>query len=301
MRNISLYKSLSEDDLKQVFTSKISFYFKNDSIKEDLDVAETNGNTYSLESSNGLWDSIENGLGINISIELINKDKIFTTCYLDSVVAVCAFIYSNESKFKKVSKLFEIDCNTNNQVFENDIYIDKETITGSLCIEFHLFLLKSGNGSSNSINNTKGAILGKFGFINVMLIGDSSLFPVFNKPMNNKPLWEFIYDIQDPYTDIFVDSCHINLNSAHKDYKLIDVNSEAYCDRVFVEIMKSSIFQFLCMLKVENALANLDDTFEDGSVLQVAKYLVKTHGIKVDSIESIAISLNDYFDKFGGK
>ena len=55
------------------------------------------------------------------------------------------------------------------------------------------------------------------------------------------------------------------------------------------------------MLKVENALANLDDTFEEGSVLQVAKYLVKTHGIKVDSIESIAISLNDYFDKFGGK
>lgn len=40
--------------------------------------------------------------------------------------------------------------------------------------------------------------------------------------------------------------------------------------------------------------------FLDGTVMQVAKYLVKTHGIKVDSIESISSSVKDYFEKNGG-
>ena len=35
--------------------------------------------------------------------------------------------------------------------------------------------------------------------------------------------------------------------------------------------------------------------------MQAAKYLVKTHDIKVDSIDSIADSLNHFFDKNGGR
>lgn len=300
MKNISLYKSLDSDFLKEHFKVNYNYSFKRDDLFIELKVIESDAGSICLEAEDGNWDSINDGISINFICDCNNLHDCYYAAYNDTIIGLCALIYSNESKFRKCVELFNFSKKQNDISINKKINIPSHTITGVLSIELQLFVKKSGTGNDFGINNNQGAIIGKFGNLDVILSGDGSLFPIVNVSRPGQPLWNFIFDFQEPDVDLFVDKCKLEINTAHKDFKLLDVNSDFFCDRLFIEVMQGTVIQFLSILRDENRLSSLDETFLDGTVMQVAKYLVKTHGIKVDSIEAITMSVKDYFEKNGG-
>lgn len=305
MKNIPLYKYLDEKAITSFIKISYRYLYKHNDEEIELEITEKNGDTICLQSNDGMWDSIDKGLVIETTVSLKDIHKLFNEniAYNDSILSLVLLVYSNESKMKKTFEILELTSATNDEQVCKTFSIPSHKITGVLTIQGIVILKRASlNANKNFINNTSGAILSKLEYTNIMLSGNGSLFPIFNVSKPNEPLWSFYMEINDPEYDMFLDKVRVELNTSHKDYKFIDVTqNDTYCDRLVLEILHNCIFQFLCTLKCEGLLKQIDDDFLDGSIMQAAKYLVKTHDIRVDSIESIADSLNRFFDKNGGR
>ena len=305
MKNIPLYKYLDEKAIESFINVSYKYLYKHNDEEIELEISEKNGDTICLQSNDGMWDSIDKGLIVETTVTLKDINKLFENniAFADSVLSLVLLVYSNESKMKKTFEILELKSTTNDGEICKTFSIPPQKITGVLTIQ-GIVLLKKASLICNdkSINNTTGAILSKLNYVNVMLSGNGSLFPIFNVSKPNEPLWTFYMELNEPESDMFLDKVRVELNTSHKDFKFIDITqNDTYCDRLVLEILHHCIFQFLCTLKNEGLLNQIDDDFLDGSIMQAAKYLVKTHDIKVDSIDSIADSLNHFFDKNGGR
>lgn len=302
MKDIALYRTLTIDQFNKLFKIDLTYSFDTKDKINGLKITEDNGNTICIESENGAWDSIEKGINFDINLNFLYDDLLNNVCYNDSKLSLYALIYSNESKYKKYFKICDIINGFDNAISKT-LKIPSGKVTGLLSIEFIVCLAEPGKEQNiNGINNTRGAILGKSNTKNIILSGNGSLFPIINISSPNQPLWRFIFDCDEPETDLFLDKVKIELNTAHRDYKLIDItNSETYCERVFLEIMQNSMLQFLSILKFRNCLNDLNQNFMSGTVMKVVQYLVQVHHIEIYSIESISSSLYNYFNEEGGK
>jgi hypothetical protein len=128
------------------------------------------------------------------------------------------------------------------------------------------------------------------------MTGVGSLFPIYTKPTPNGKLWDLEIDYDDPATDQLSDCVKLVLNSAHKDYCLLDVNDKHYCDRLIYEIISEAITVLLCQLREDHYLDKIEGTYSDGSIMAFVKYYKEMLNLDVSSISSISSSLRGYLD-----
>ena len=138
-----------------------------------------------------------------------------------------------------------------------------------------MYLAKSSEILSKEeqiLNNNPGVIIGEIMKKVVFMTGDGSQFPikVISIPDSNL-LWNLELDLDEPDSKQLSDGITLIFNSAHKDYKFIDPNSESYCDRLANEIVTNAISLFLAELSKSSEF-DLDGNYEEGSLLSYAQY-----------------------------
>jgi hypothetical protein len=301
---INFFNSISSDEVKKYkFDSKIEYYYSSSGRRNILEFQDE-GVQVSIDSSNGEWTSKEFGLGVNMLLSLENGEDLYDNkiAYDNSELGLAILWSSPYSKKRGVMEAKKLSNINDRQYFKFDKYFAPNTFHGSIDLEFALILLKkSDRNDIFSINNTQGVHLAEFGRKSIRLDGSGSIFPVVNIHDKSKPLWSIALEYNDPEIDLFHDTVKIELNTAHKDYKYIDVrNKELYCERLVNEIFAHAIAQFLLNLYDEGQMKDIKNKdYDQLSVMQVAKYIIDTKGFDNTSVVTITESILKYFDKKG--
>ncbi len=301
---LSLFKVLSNKQ-KELLNIELALNAKyNDQGKIKELSLKKEGNQYSLDSSDGLWNMEEYGLNVDLGLSLTNACILYGSDGIangDSEISMVVTWKSSSSKERGVFNPQSIKNINDAQVMSFSNEFARNTFHGVIELNVQLVLTKPGTPSEITLNNTQGVIIGDIEKLFINVDGSGSLFPIININDKEKPLWQIKMDFADPTQDLFVDTFKIILNTAHKDYVFIDLsNNEKCCNRLIIEIIQQSIIALLSKLLNENYLINLENIdYQEGSVLQVAKYMIDTKEFDVSSIESIIDSVSRYFDKRG--
>ena len=112
-----------------------------------------------------------------------------------------------------------------------------------------------------------------------------------NRP-NEKRLWivDVLYD--DTTTSLLTDSLLLTLNSAHKDFGLVDPESKCFCEKYVDEIVCNAIAYLLYQLKEDGYLDNNVESGDvENSVIQYALYCKNSMDIDFSTPNSIMDSL----------
>lgn len=301
---LSLFKVLSDKQQKflNIQTSlEACYHYNNDN--EEL-ILHKEENQYSLESINGLWNINDHGLKINLKLSLDNAcvlygpDGIADT---SSEISMVVTWKSSQSKDRGVLGCQRVRNINETQILSFSKSFEKHTYHGTIELSVRLVLTKSGHFTNFSLNNTTGVIIGEIKKLFISVDGSGSLFPIKNIQDKEKPLWQVKMDFTDPTQDLFVDSFKILLNTAHKDYIFIDLaNKEKYCGRLVSEIVQQAIIALLTKLLDDKNLIDIENIdYQEGSVLQVVKYMIDTKEFDISSVESIINTVAKYFDKRG--
>lgn len=305
MINISLYKKIN-DSMVESLVKSISFnysYFQN-GIEKTLNVQDYNDKSFTLTSEDDNWSCESFGLSINCNLNLKSIKSLFSVngiAYSDSILGVSLHIFAPKSKYRKIVKLGTLSESDENANLNSTLIVEPNKIDSNINCKIVCYLEKSSKQNTLFFkNNNQGIILGDLYNQQIILEGSSSIFPIINIHAPGKPLWSFMFDTEDPDADLFIDSAKIILNTANNDYKLVDaVASKSYCDRIVIEIFKSSMAEFFTILKEKDLLPDISTSYEPGTVSSFAHYLITKHNIKVDSASNIYESLNNFFENGG--
>lgn len=301
---LNLFKVLNEKQEKELgLKSQLDCWF----IKDDQKIllrCNKEDNQYAIESTDGCWNIEEYGLGLNYTVKLSNASSLFGINGIaeeDAKIGLVLTWKSSQSKERGVFESKVVQNENKEQLIVFEHFFKKHTFHGVIELNLRLVLEQPGTGRNLSLNNTQGVIIGEIEKIFINVDGSGSLFPIINIYDKNKGLWSVKMDFTDPSQDLFVDSFKIILNTAHRDYKFIDVsNNEKYCSRLISEIIQQSIIVLLTKLFSDGCFININEIdFQEGSVLQVVKYMIDTKEFDVSSIEAIVNSVSKYFDNRG--
>ena len=301
---LSLFKVLSDKQQESLnIQSTLNAWYHNNNEDKELKLHREE-NQYSLESVDGLWNIADYGFQINIKLSLDNACILYGLDGIadeSSEISMVVIWRSSQSKDRGVLEPQYVQNKNETQILSFSKRFEKQKYHGVIELSVRLVLTKSGTCENISINNTQGVIIGEIEKLFINVDGSGSLFPIINIHDKEKSLWQVKMDFTDPTQDLFVDSFKIVLNTAHKDYILIDLsNKEKYCSRLVTEIVQQAIIALLTKLLNEKYFIELDSIdYQEGSVLQVVKYMIDTKEFDVSSVESIINTVSNYFDKRG--
>lgn len=300
---INFYPTLESCDLDELgAVAKYRFSYEQNG--EQIDVGYSEVNRYiTLDTKNCNWDPFNFDLELTVSISIADASVLFGPNGIaprGAGLGICLEWYSQKAKTREVIKSdHRIKFSEEKQSFEFSTVFKKNTFNGNIDINVLLFLEEPSQVVADEegfLNNMEGVILGKIDSKTVYMTGVGSLFPIYTKPTPNGKLWDLEIDYDDPATDQLSDCVKLVLNSAHKDYCLLDVNDKHYCDRLIYEIISEAITVLLCQLREDHYLDKIEGTYADGSIMAFVKYYKEMLNLDVSSISSISSSLRGYLD-----
>jgi hypothetical protein len=300
---INFYPTLESCDLARLGAIvKYRFSFEQNGEDEEIDFSEAN-RCITLNTKNCNWDPINFDLKLTVTVSLSDASALYGengVAPKGSILGVCLEWYSQKAKIRDVIRTNKsIENNEDKQSIEFSTVFRKNTFNGSVDVNVLLFLKGSTKNPSieeNYLNNTEGVILGTIDSKSVFMTGVGSLFPIYTKSSPNGKLWDLEISYDDPTTDQLSDSVKLILNSAHKDYCLLDVNDKHYCDRLIVEIISEAVTVLICQLRDEQYLDKVGGPYADGSIMAFVKYCKEILGLDISSVSSISSSLRNQLD-----
>lgn len=303
--NICFYPQLSDELFDCIFdnnNTNISFsYTVNDEIK-NIDFIDNNDNI-SFDSSND-WNCDDYNLDILLNIKLKNLNKLFGVAGIapsNSKIGLCIEWYSAQAKIRKVINSQEfISKEDNEKMFTFEITLPKQTFNGSVSFNALLYLAKSDENISKDesfLNNNVGVLIGDVIKKVIFMTGDGSQFPikVISLPESNL-LWKLELNLDEPESRQISDGITLILNSAHKDYKFINPESDCYCERLADEIVTNAIVLFLSELSKSSEF-DLNGNFEEGTLLSYAKYCKDRLNVNFDGLMNISNSIHEFSER----
>lgn len=304
-KNICFYPQLSDEMFNNIFdndNSNISFsYTVNDEIKS-IAFTDKNDNISFDQSTN--WNCDDYNLDVSIHLKLKNLNILFGENGIaphDAKIGFCIEWYSAQSKIRKIipsEKLISFSDDEYSFIFE--FSLPKQTFTGSVSLNALLYLAKaSTNISTNEkiLNNNPGVIIGEIIKKVIFMTGDGSQFPIKVIPLpNSNLLWKLELNLDEPSSRQFSDGVTLILNSAHKNYKLIDPNSKYFCEKLADEIVTNAIALFLVELSKSTEF-DLNGNYEEGTLLAYAQYCKNRLNINFDGTINIFNSIHEFSEK----
>lgn len=303
------YKCLNENSQRGLaIQAKHSFFYIRQSKNVPLLETEVDGfdfpNNFELicqENDENSWNKETDSAFMNIEVSMENTDSLFGNqgiCLDNAVLGVGLEWKAEKSKIKNCVKLGEICKGADNHSFSlSDIEIKE--ITSNIEINLVFYLAKPGQARYRlpSIGNQKGLILGEIPLFTILSGGTASFFPIMPIVAKDQPLWSIYFDANEPTDDFSKENLGICLNTAHPDYKYIDIsNKEFYCESFLREVIESAVTLLFLQIKrlYETSDVSLEDKGATGSIQQAVSYLA-TNGIKItDDDQQLHAEIQNY-------
>lgn len=149
--------------------------------------------------------------------------------------------------------------------------------------------------------NKEGYRLGTVDEFTVLFDGNGSWFPIYNRSMPGKPLWDVEYSALNPSQDKFNEAVSITLNTAHPEYRYLNSNHKTVFNRQLqIEVIASAMYiiiQSFCAQPEEWEKAVQGEDFEEGSVTQMISYLIKTYDLDFKDPQTLSLSLRKMLEE----
>jgi hypothetical protein len=300
---INFYPTLDSCDLQKMGVN-VQYHFSYFKNGEQHDINFSVINRYlTLDTKNSDWDPFNFDLKLTVDVAISNPALLYGPDGIapeGSGLGICLEWYSQKAKVRGVvndDKLISPD--GSKQEFNYSIVFKKNSFNGNIDINVLIFLKNPAKllaDNENYLNNASGVVLGSLDSKTLYMTGVGSLFPIYTKPIPGGLLWDLEIDYDDPSVDCLSDCVKLTLNSAHKDYCLLDVNDKRYCDRLIYEIISEALTVLLCRLKEEGYLETVSGPYADGSIMAFVKYYKEMLNLNISSISSISSSLREYLD-----
>ena len=188
--------------------------------------------------------------------------------------------------------------------FNGDISLSKEiylrttfkknNLRGEVNLETILYLKEHRGRSSNGFSEIPGTILGVLDSCTIIIDGSGSSFPIVEVSEPGEPLWWVEINWTDPLTDSFNEEyVSINLNTANKFFKTLNLDKGLSNSPVMIEIISSAIQIIIENLKSSGDWESIEsgENLEDGSVAQAIYYFLTTFEWDFSSSQNLAKSI----------
>lgn len=251
-------------------------------------------------------DVKELDLFIDVDVDLSNASILYGEngiAPMGSSLYLGIEFFSTVDKFRGIwnSANQSIQALNNPQHFHFSGHIKKNTYSSNICLNTLIYLgskSNSVNSNESHLNNDEGVLLGNLSHKEICISLDKSLFPIYKKSLNTNELWlcEISYD--DPEIDEFLTSFRIILNTKHKDFKYIDKDSIAYCERLLLEIVAAAICCLIEKIKEEDKWDDIlnNENIVEGSILDALKCIRKRTPLDGD-ISNMIPKLSQYLSE----
>ncbi len=213
---------------------------------------------------------------------------------------------STGSEMQGISLMTEVSTGSGEIRAEGKLKFPKGYLKGSIIIELVVYLKKPGKPEDDEkqLCNVSGAVLGKLMQYQLYIDGNGSTFPIGTENCPGKPLWRIKYEPDEIMTDSFdYDNVGIVFNTAHRDYHLINQDSQDYSQAFFSEVLSDALIVMMEILKQsakdqaawDDILAG--DNYEAGSIAAAMNYFMIKLGWNTDDLLSLSESVHVFIDK----
>ena len=307
--DILLYPSISNDMRKKIrFQTRPYIFFYLDK-NEDEHILETEPVELSKSVNNlvddGVWNQNEYKLGIKRLGRLATTSSLFgaqgVACKT-ATLGIAVIWTSSDSKQRGAIPVATFDCRADNVEIRFSKIFERAQLRGEVNFTTVIYIAADGTPEDNErhLANSPGTLLGELDSYTIRLDGNKSMFPVFEVSMKNQPLWFVKCDWEDATTDLFEDYVSININTAHKNYKYLDISQKTYNPQLMAEVMAAAISIIIEKVRLNSAeweqIMNNED-IETGSVGQAIYYFMETLGWEMETPESVSLSARRFFDQ----
>lgn len=242
---------------------------------------------------------ISRKLRIGIPVHLFGKNGLAPSNAIIGVAVEWTSKTSNQRGIVKAGSIRREDISPSLDLVH--IFLPGQ-MCGSFSLSTILYIDQPGNPSADEqhLANTPGMVLGALDSCCVVIDGNGSVFPIVEVNVPAQPLWWVKCNWTDPVVDAFdEDNVQICLNSAHKDYGLLQVKDGLKESSVLREVIASALA--IIIQKVKDS-EFWEDTLRgngltEGSVSQAVHYFITTFEWNHQSPEQLAMSIRQDFDK----
>lgn len=299
MNNISFYPTLDILDPKQ-YEFKINSNFELEYIDETTKEIKTIKVKYSddktiLRDLNDRWSPNFNNLIIRKKMSF-NSSKLFGKNGIapsGSQIGVYTTFKSSKSLQRGITENLEINQYDGIVEFYLEQRFEKNQIRSDFTLETILYLKEPSLEIYEDeiyLNNTKGMILGRLYEHKFLLSGDGSKFPTEIISDKDAPLWKVFTG--GYLEDSIEDNILLEINEAHKDYKLFDYRDKENFNENFVkEVSISVVFQLVNKHREEYINSNKDD-FGHGTIGSLLKHYIEGFNLDLSNIDEVFAEIN---------
>lgn len=188
---------------------------------------------------------------------------------------------------------------------EAEITFSPGHLRGDLILRTIIYLKKPGIPDENErfLASQTGTILGVLDDTKVIIDGNGSVFPVCEVSYPGEPLWWVQCSWEDPRVDSFTDDnfC-LYLNTAHRDYPLLNGWGSPKNSALFLEVICSTL-QILITKVLDDDVASNDtiqgNCLQPNSISSMVNYLLHAFGINYerDNPETMARNIRKALKK----
>lgn len=282
-------------------TIDITFSYEKNNEMRPLDLKPIDGlsdDCYQIDDTNNDWYVEEDVFYLSGSVNIRDNSFLFGpngVAVHDAQIGIAIMFSSGDSRHRGVVKIGDFKANETVDLPYMHKF-QKGEFRGKVVFEVILYISKPGDPRSdeNFLANVEGFRVGVLKTFNVVMDGEGSWFPVYEKYMPDEPLWRLECDLRDPEYSMFSDNVELQINKAHKNYKYLDITSNTFNQQLMAEVISQSISTMIFKLKLQEY--DWDNTMNatdylDGSVSQVIKYFMDTMDCDPSEIDTLAYSV----------
>lgn len=283
---------------------KYSFFYTDNTGDEHELTDESAETVYCIRDEKGKWSPDNHKIGLRCKYSLRTFNCLFgeqgIACH-DAKLGLAIQWTSSDSRQRGIIKIGQFMAD--DDVFTKDIKEEFSIgqLRGEVSFTTIMYIAQAGNPNENErhLVNTNGYVLGELDSCTIRLDGTASSFPIYEVSEPGQPLWRLDCEWDDPTVDAFSETISINLNTSHKHYSYIDVNSDNYDRQLLIEIMSSAITLIIEKLRSDDYLDQVTrgEDLSSGSVGQAIYYFMNTLEWDLSSAEKVSLSARKFFDQ----
>lgn len=303
---LKLFPTLTDEMFEKIRyqASPYYFFYNRDGIEYELELESLDGSATMCKVSDkeGVWSPDDYDLILKRCYTFKTYSYLFGVDGIacrNAELGIAIMWTSVTSKQRGVIDVGTIINNGSDEVsFSVEYNFDIAQLRGNVEFKTIIYLKRSGNPtlSEEFLANTEGYVLGELDSLVIILDGNGSMFPIYEVNEPSQPLWYIHCNWEDPTYEMFAETVKININRAHPGYKFLD--KKTYRDLLLNEIMASAVSIVINNIKESEYWSQTvsGENLQIGSVSQAIYYFISTLEWKLDSQESLSLSIRKFLD-----
>mgnify|MGYP001467968043 CR=1 FL=1 len=300
---LSFYRQLDEELFQKIrYTEqplRASYTNENgEFIEMEVALEEGQENTFQLLDPKVHWDPELHNVDFHFEIEIENPRFLFGNNGLtDSKgeLGVAIRWHSRDSSQMRIKPVGIIKSTDYNFYHKDKLSIEKGVIRGQITLEVLLYMYSP----SPMQQVAAGTILGTLSSCNILIDGNSSMFPILEIDDPTKPLWWVECNFEDALYDSFTDD-HVSIiiNVGHRNAKHLKLDRGIGSSPLLLEILGSGIQTIIEEAKLQGDWEDIiNNRSEPGSIGEAIYYFIESFSWDTSSPTKLLKSIREDFDK----